>query len=77
LSNVKVVNIPSGTPSTTCKGCGATIYWTRGDKGAVPVSINRDLAPTASAPTDLLDGQGVNHFMDCPNRDQFKKGKKA
>lgn len=72
-----LINIPAGTPPRACSGCGATIYWVVTDKGArAPVHVNVEMAPTSAAPTDLLDGQGINHFADCPEASQFhKRGK--
>lgn len=73
-----LVSIPAGTPARTCSGCGATIYGVITAKGAkAPVHINSELAPKSAAPTDLLDGQGINHFADCPAASQFHKRGKA
>lgn len=42
-----------------CEGCGALIYMVRHSLGQV--------APYTAA--------GLNHFVDCPARDQFKRSK--
>ena len=43
-----------------CEGCGADIYWVRHftSQGSKWVPYNT---------------RGMNHFIDCPNRDQFRK----
>jgi len=48
--------------SGKCEGCGADIYWVRHftPQGSKWVPYNT---------------RGMNHFGDCPNRDQFKKRK--
>lgn len=40
-----------------CKGCGSPMAWTVTPKGA-------------RAP---LDQDGTNHFITCPERDQFRR----
>ena len=42
----------------TCKGCGAPIYWVKHVGKVEPV-------PYSTA--------GINHFIDCPKREQFRK----
>jgi len=42
-----------------CRGCEAPIYWVRHKTGT--------LAPYT------VDGQ--NHFIDCPNAKEFRRGK--
>jgi hypothetical protein len=43
-----------------CRGCDARIYWVKTDKG-------RNMP---------IDCGGVPHWVSCPNRDQFKRGRK-
>ncbi len=43
----------------SCAGCGAIIYWIRHNNGKA--------VPYTEA--------GLNHFIDCPKRDQFRKSK--
>lgn len=45
----------------SCRGCSRTIYWVR--------HANGHNAPYTEA--------GLNHFIDCPQRDQFKRPKGA
>lgn len=44
-----------------CRACGATIYWVQ--------HLNKRWAPY----TEL----GLNHFADCPKREEFKRGSKT
>lgn len=44
-----------------CRGCQAPIYWMRHRMGAA--------VPYNSA--------GLNHFIDCPEREQFRKNRKV
>jgi len=41
----------------TCTGCGAAVYWVRHKNGK--------RVPYTEA--------GLNHFIDCPKADQFRK----
>lgn len=43
--------------STKCRGCEASIYWVKNHEGK------------AYPVTEL----GLNHFADCPAREQFKR----
>ena len=52
-------DIPRGTAPSTCKGCGAQIYWVRTPKGKnMPV-----------------DPDGTPHWSTCPKASAFKKAK--
>lgn len=50
-----------GGKKGTCDGprCGATIYWV--------THLNGKSVPYTAA--------GLNHFVDCPDRDRFKRAK--
>ncbi len=70
--------IPAGTRSRECRGstCGAMIFDIPSPKtpGAkIPISIEPD---GAYAPTAAEKGRGVNHFQDCPDADEFHRGKR-
>lgn len=41
-----------------CKGCGAPIYWVKHVGKVEPVPYSHG---------------GINHFITCPNADQFRK----
>lgn len=47
-------------PPSTCKGCGAKIWWWKNPKTG------------ASTP---VTAQKLNHFVDCPKRQDFRKEK--
>lgn len=76
-----LIPIPPATIERRCAGCGAPIYWVHRRRDGpppqpghlVPVSLNLALHPDCLAPTKTTSGQGVNHFIDCPSRDSFKR----
>lgn len=43
--------------ASRCRGCGAEILWAFSPKGA----------------RTPLDPDGTNHFITCPERDQFRR----
>jgi hypothetical protein len=63
--------VPSGTTGTKCRGesCGATVYFVKG----YPAPISCDVEG-ATHPNRLTsqDGRGVSHFVDCPDREDFR-----
>jgi hypothetical protein len=44
-----------------CEGCGADIYWVR------------HFIPQGGSKWVPYNTRGMNHFIDCPNRDEFRK----
>lgn len=68
--------IPRGTRGRPCWGktCKKLIYLVpNADGGKRPLSVNTELHPQCAAPTADADGRGVLHFIDCPDRNDFKK----
>jgi hypothetical protein len=55
--------IPEGTPPTTCKGCGARMYFV---KVGVPPAVR--MMP--------VDPDGQSHFATCPDAVKFRKEKR-
>lgn len=53
--------IDTDAEPTTCRGCGAEIYWIRTIKGK--------LMP--------VDPDGTSHFATCPKAKSFRKPKEA
>lgn len=51
--------IPPGTPTAACRGCGAAVAWIRTKAGrSMPV-----------------DADGTSHFATCPQAAQFRRGR--
>lgn len=50
-------DIPAGTAPTSCKSCGAVIFWIK----------------TAAGKSMPVTGAGISHFADCPNADAHRK----
>jgi len=68
------ITVPAGTRRTECRGCSATVYWVELPSGKrAPVSCHFD--EQCAEPTATEDGVGVNHFVDCPERERFKAAK--
>jgi len=65
--------IPKGTRQAQCRSCLAEIYWITTPRGKkMPVSVDAD---GAYCPTNTDDGAGPSHFVDCPNRDQYRSAR--
>lgn len=60
----------------TCKGCGKAILWSTNNAGkAVPFDAKpTDVLMHPDAPAPIVAQAHVNHFVTCPNVDQFRKG---
>lgn len=64
-------DIPAGTPPSECRSCRQLVYWIRTALDRpMPVSVDVD---GAYDPTATEAGQGISHFVDCPNRDQHRR----
>lgn len=71
------IDIPAGTRGRPCTGptCREMIF----DVGRRPVSIapyvvdGVERAPVGYAPTDTIDGIGISHFANCPDRNNFRR----
>jgi len=55
--------IPPGIPPTSCKTCGARMYFI---KVGVPPSVR--MMP--------VNEDGQSHFATCPDAEKFRKGKR-
>lgn len=65
--------VPAGTKATQCRGpnCKATIYFVElGSGKRMPIDCDVD---GGAEPTARSGGQGVSHYGNCPDRDQFRK----
>lgn len=71
---VKLYPIPPRSRPQRCD-CGAEFYWVVVNDKPLPIAINTDLHPDCVAPTHDAAGAGINHFADCPRRDQHRKAK--
>jgi hypothetical protein len=71
------IPIPALTAPELCTGptCGATIYKVPHPKtgNTVPVSCAVEGAVVPD-PLEDIQGRGISHFIDCPDRDQFGRG---
>lgn len=56
---LELVGGPQTKGKFVCRGCGAQVYWIR--------HANGKLVPYTQF--------GLNHFVDCPNREDFRKAK--
>lgn len=64
------LKVPAGAEKKLCP-CGATIYSVEQPSGRfAPIHCDVD---GGRAPTDDADGIGINHFIDCPRRDEFRR----
>lgn len=62
--------IQTTAPRRTCK-CKASFWWGLNEyKTRIPISIDWD---GCRAPTRNRAGIGINHFITCPLRKQYKK----
>jgi hypothetical protein len=78
----KLITIPKDTPPTTCKACGATMYFV--GKNPISVDTPHGKAPQAKAAEyrygdnrasnlKLGEGRGISHFANCPNANEFRR----
>lgn len=70
-STVKFFTIPAGTNASRCRSCDQVVYWiTTPNDRKMPVSVEPD---GAYDPTAHAEGQGISHFVDCPNAASHRK----
>jgi hypothetical protein len=50
-------DIPAGTAASTCRGCGADVYW----------------IITKAGKRMPVDGDGTSHFATCPMSGEFRR----
>lgn len=72
----RFIPIPARTQPSPCRGCGELFYWAPHPSTGRrhPVSIAEE---GCEEPTPLLDGQGVSHFSNCPNAEEFRGGQRS
>jgi hypothetical protein len=62
--------VPKGTQGKAC-GCGASFYLVEQPSGKwMPINCG---VPGGVLPSAEADGIGISHFIDCPQRDSFRR----
>jgi|SRR3954462_7319204 len=79
--------VPPGTPQTKCSTCGRPLWKIKADSGStIPVTCTIDSIETKTGrvgvpglvpPTATSSGMGINHFVDCPQRNEHRAGHSA
>ena len=61
-----------------CKGCGKKIEWALIDGSTVPIDRSAPVYTYSPVPRrwSRVEVGGVNHFITCPNANDFNKRKK-
>lgn len=60
--------IPAGEQPTKCRSCGASIVWTRTDKGRpIPLDLSKVRGEGAGR-------EALTHFATCEHGRQWRKG---
>lgn len=70
-------SVPKGTAPAVCKAasCRKAIWWIITGSGArMPLDVD---VPGGKPPTKMLPGQGIPHWITCPESKSFKKKKEA
>lgn len=70
--------IPAATRRSSCRSCGAEVYWISTDRGAkMPVSVDPTRAPFGESrhPSETEPGLGFSHFVTCPNAAAHRRGR--
>ena len=77
---LEYITVPAGTRASQCRGrdCRAVIYWIERESRSrakpekiVHIPVDCEHTEQCVAPTDVVDGIGVNHFQTCPNANRF------
>ena len=69
----KLFPIPTTERETTCKSCGAPVYFVLQPSGArMPVEVRGDVVG-ARHPAGAEPGAGTSHFATCPHADLHRR----
>lgn len=73
--NVAYVAVPTTATWELCR-CGKRQYWSAGVKFPIDCDVEGGKRPEilkAAGAATFVEGVGVNHFITCPLRDQFRR----
>lgn len=65
--------VPAATSPGQCRSCKAVVFWIETGSGKkMPIDCDVD---GGAEPSARSGGQGVSHFVTCPDRDTWRKSR--